>query len=165
MELTALQQQIPIELAQSLAWTEFNGQWRVRVPREGLRPLLETLQRQGFDMLIDVTAVDHLEYPDATDRFEVVYNLFATESNNRLMVSVWLNEPDLTLPSMTDVWSSADWLEREVFDMFGIKFSGHPNLKRLLLPEEFVAFPLRRDYPVKGRGERHNFPVYSRAQS
>jgi NADH-quinone oxidoreductase subunit C len=106
-----------------------------------------------------------LEYEGAKDRFEVVYCLLNIESNERLIVSVFLNEPDLELPSVYGIWRAADWLEREVFDMFGIRFPGHPNMKRLLLPEEFVSFPLRKDYPMKGRGERHNFPVITRAQS
>jgi NADH-quinone oxidoreductase subunit C len=118
-----------------------------------------------MDMLVDITAVDFLEYEGAKDRFEVVYCLLDTESNERLIVSVFLNEPDLELPSVYGIWRAADWLEREVFDMFGIRFPGHPNMKRLLLPEEFVSFPLRKDYPMKGRGERHNFPVITRAQS
>jgi NADH-quinone oxidoreductase subunit C len=88
-----------------------------------------------------------------------------TESGERLIVKTHVNEPQLTLPSMVPVWFGADWLEREVYDMFGIVFEGHPNMKRLLLPDEFESFPLRKDYPVKGRGERHNFPVITRAES
>jgi len=81
------------------------------------------------------------------------------------VVSAFLNEPDLEVASVYGVWKAADWLEREVFDMFGITFAGHPNLRRLLLPEQFASFPLRKDYPVQGRGERHNFPVVTRADS
>jgi NADH-quinone oxidoreductase subunit C len=91
--------------------------------------------------------------------------LLNTESGERLTVKIYLNEPDLTVPSATQVWSGADWLERETYDMYGIVFTGHPNFKRLLLPQEFQSFPLRKDYPVKGRGERHNFPVITRAES
>ncbi len=80
-------------------------------------------------------------------------------------MSTFLNEPDLKLPSAYPLWTSADWMEREVYDMFGIVFEGHPNFKRLLLPDEFASFPLRKDYPVQGRGERHNFPVVTRSQS
>ena len=82
-----------------------------------------------------------------------------------MTLKTYLNEPDLTIPSATSVWFGADWLEREVYDMYGIIFAGHPNFKRLLLPQEFQSFPLRKDYPVKGRGERHNFPVITRAES
>ncbi len=82
-----------------------------------------------------------------------------------MIVKTHVNEPHLTLPSMVPIWFGADWLEREVYDMFGILFEGHPNMKRLLLPDEFESFPLRKDYPIKGRGERHNFPIITRAES
>jgi NADH-quinone oxidoreductase subunit C len=117
-----------------------------------------------MDQLVDITAVDLLEYSGATDRFEVVYLLLDVESGQRLIVKTHVNEPELTLPSAVPIWFGADWLEREVYDMFGIVFEGHPNFKRLLLPEEFESFPLRKDYPVKGRGERHNFPIITRAE-
>ena len=71
---------------------------------------------------------------------------------------VFLNEPDLTVPSAVPLWEGANWMEREVYDMFGIRFDGHPDLRRILMPEEFAAFPLRKDYPLQGRGEQHNFP-------
>ena len=109
--------------------------------------------------------MDLLEYSNAADRFEVVYCLLNVDTGPRLIAKTYLNEPDLTIPSATSVWSGADWLEREVYDMYGILFSGHPNFKRLLLPQEFQSFPMRKDYPVKGRGERHNFPVITRAES
>ncbi len=112
--------------------------------------LLKTLQackQLGFDQLTDVTCVDLLEYAGATDRFEVVYLVLDVDSGERLTIKTYLNEPDLTLPSATQVWFGADWLEREVYDMYGIIFEGHPNFKRLLLPQEFQSFPLRKDYP------------------
>ncbi|HUP78240.1 MAG TPA: NADH-quinone oxidoreductase subunit C, partial [Pirellula sp.] len=115
--------------------------------------------------LTDLTAVDLLEYGNANDRFELVYCLLNIDSGLRLIAKTYLNEPDLSIASATSVWFGADWLEREVYDMFGIDFIGHPNMKRLLLPQEFQSFPLRKDYPVKGRGERHNFPVITRAES
>ena len=139
---------------------------RVHVPAAHALAVLAFLQAEcGFDMLVDVTAVDRLEYPDATDRYEVIYALLNTSGGGRLFVKVPLNEPDLSLPSVVPLWKSADWLEREVYDMFGIEFTGHPDLRRILLPEEFTAFPLRKDYPLKGRGERHDFPVITRAES
>ena len=74
----------------------------------------------------------------------------------------FVNDPEPTVPSVVELWEGANWLEREVWDMFGIRFAGHPDLRRILLPEEFTAHPLRKDYPLQGRGERHNFPVITR---
>ena len=76
-----------------------------------------------------------------------------------------LNEPQPTVSSLTSLWQSANWLEREVWDMFGIHFEGHPDLRRILLPEAFTTHPLRKDYPLQGHGERHNFPVIRRADA
>lgn len=146
-------------------WTVFRDQQRLVVPHTELVAAMRELRSLGMDQLVDVTAVDLLEYPNATDRFEVVYLLLNTESGQRLIVKTHVNEPHLRLPSMVPIWFGADWLEREVYDMFGILFEGHPNMKRLLLPEGFESFPLRKDYPIKGRGERHNFPIITRAES
>lgn len=148
-----------------LSWSEFRSQQRVTVPASKIAVALETLRDAGMDQLVDITAVDMLEYPGATDRFEVVYLLLNTTSGERLTVKTHVNEPELKLPSACPIWFGADWLEREVYDMFGIVFEGHPNFKRLLLPDAFESFPLRKDYPVKGRGERHNFPIITRAES
>lgn len=143
--------------------SEYRGQTRVVVPKDALYAALTYLRdTQGFDLLVDVTCVDYLNYRDARDRFGLVYCLVNTEQNDRLIVRVMLNEPDLTVPSAFPLWETADWLEREVFDMFGITFSDHPDLRRILMPTEFTAHPLRKDYPLQGRGERHNFPILSR---
>lgn len=162
IDITELQSRFGGELTEST----FRGNRRVVVPSEKLYALLEYLQGEhGFDMLVDLTAVDYLEYPKATDRFGVIYALLSTTSGERLFVKTFLNPPKLELPSVYPLWRAADWMEREVFDMFGITFAGHPDLRRILMPEEFTAFPLRKDYPMKGRGERHNFPVITRAES
>lgn len=161
---------VKVKLADALAgvaleWSEFRDQYRVVFPATELLKCLNEFKSAGFEQLSDLTAVDLLEYSNATDRFEVVYCLLNVDTGLRLIAKTYLNEPDLTIPSATSVWSGADWLEREVYDMYGILFSGHPNFKRLLLPQEFQSFPMRKDYPVKGRGERHNFPVITRAES
>jgi len=145
--------------------SEFRDNQRIVVPPDRLYPALECLKKTGFDMLVDVTAVDYLHYPDAKDRFGVIYALLNTVSGERLYVKTFLNEPDLSIPSAFSLWRGADWMEREVFDMFGIRFEGHPDLRRILMPEEFTTFPLRKDYPLRGRGERHNFPAITRAES
>jgi len=80
-------------------------------------------------------------------------------------VKVGADDPDPLLPSAVPLWPGADWMEREVFDMFGIRFHGHPDLRRILMPDEFTAYPLRKDYPLRGRGERHNFPRLTRGES
>jgi NADH-quinone oxidoreductase subunit C len=145
---------------------EFRNQLRVVVPAGQLFAAMQALRDEfGFDFLSDVTCVDYLNYRDATDRFGLVYLLANTATNARLTVRVMVNEPDLAVSSVVPLWEGANWFEREVFDMFGIRFDGHPDLRRILMPEEFTAFPLRKDYPLQGRGERHNFPVLARAQS
>lgn len=154
------------EAVPGLCPSEFGGQTRVVVPRESLWAALAALRdRCGFDFLVDITCVDYLNYRGATDRFGLVYLLASTATNERITLRVFLNEPELTVPSAVPLWEGANWLEREVWDMFGISFEGHPELRRILLPEEFAAHPLRKDYPLQGRGERHNFPVLTRNRS
>jgi NADH-quinone oxidoreductase subunit C len=162
VDVAELQSRFSREIAEST----FRDNRRIVVPQKLVYVVLEYLkEEQGFDTLMDLTAVDYLEYPGATDRFGVVYGLVSTTSGERLIVKTFVNPPDLELPSVFPLWRSADWMEREVYDMYGIPFAGHPDLRRILMPEEFTAFPLRKDYPLKGRGERHNFPVITRAES
>ncbi len=149
-----------------LTTSEFRDNRRVVVAADKLVALLETLKNaHGFSMLVDITCVDYLEYEGASDRFGVVYCLLNMTTGERLIVRTFVNDPDPTLPTVTTLWRGADWMEREVYDMFGITFTGHPDLRRILMPDEFTAFPLRKDYPIKGRGERHNFPVITRSES
>jgi NADH-quinone oxidoreductase subunit C len=151
---------------EGLSVSEFRGQQRVAIPRDQVLNVARTLRdRHRFDMLIDVTCVDYLDFRDARDRFGLVYQLCNTETNERITLRVFLNEPDLTVDSLVPLWEGANWLEREVWDMFGIRFAGHPDLRRILLPHEFTAHPLRKDYPLQGRGERHNFPVLTRSRA
>lgn len=139
---------------------------RIVVPAEQVFGYLEFLKTEcGFDLLVDVTCVDYLHYRGARDRFGLVYCLANTLTNERLIVRCFLNEPDLAVRSAVPLWEGANWLEREVYDMFGITFEGHPDLRRILLPDEFAGFPLRKDYPLRGRGERHNFERITRDQS
>jgi NADH-quinone oxidoreductase subunit C len=145
---------------------QFRDNYRLIVPSDRLYRALECLkERCGFDLLAELTAVDYLYYPGARDRFGVIYVLVNTTQGLRLIVKTYVNDPEPALPSVFSLWKGADWLEREVYDMYGIVFTGHPNLRRILLPEEFTSFPLRKDYPLRGRGERHNFPVLTRAES
>ena len=101
-------------------------------------------QEEQFNMLTDVTAVD---YPKRPKRFEVIYQLYSFPRNERLRVKAQVAENE-TIASVTSVWEGANWLEREAYDMFGITFQGHPDLRRILLPEEWQGFPLRKDYSI-----------------
>jgi NADH-quinone oxidoreductase subunit C len=107
----------------------------------------------GFDMLSDLTAVDFLKFPGREDgpRFEVVYHLYSLAHNHRVRLKIRVDEDDAVVPTAVSVWPIANWLEREVWDMFGIRFQGHPDPRRLLMYEEFVGHPLRKDYPINRR--------------
>jgi NADH-quinone oxidoreductase subunit C len=162
LDLNQLHDRFGYDITESM----FRDNRRFQVPSEKVYFVLEVLWREmGFDMLVEMTAADYLEYPGATDRFGVMYVLLNTTTGERVIVKTFLNPPELELPSVYPLWKSADWLEREIYDMYGITFAGHPDLRRILMPEEFTAYPLRKDYPLKGRGERHNFPVITRAES
>jgi NADH-quinone oxidoreductase subunit C len=106
-----------------------------------------------FDLLVDITAVDYLRFPGREDgpRFEVVYHLYSVPHNHRVRLKTQVEEDDAVVPTATGLWPIANWLEREVWDMFGIRFAGHPDLRRLLMYEEFVGHPLRKDYPIDRR--------------
>ncbi|MBI4254206.1 MAG: NADH-quinone oxidoreductase subunit C [Candidatus Rokubacteria bacterium] len=107
----------------------------------------------AFDMLTDLTAVDYLRYPGREDgpRFDVVYHLYSIPHSHRLRIKVRVEEDDAVVPTAVGVWPIANWFEREVWDMFGVRFEGHPDLRRLLMYEEFVGHPLRKDYPIERR--------------
>jgi len=106
-----------------------------------------------FDMLMDLTAVDYLKFPGREEgaRFEVVYHLYSVAENHRVRIKTPVEEDDPVVPSAVPLWAIANWYEREVWDMFGIRFDGHPDLRRLLLYEEFVGHPLRKDYAINRR--------------
>jgi len=144
----------------------FRDNVRYIVPVDRLIEVMTLLKSEaGFDYLADIAGIDYLHYPDATDRYGVVYALANSETAERLYIKVLVNDPDPSVPSVYPLWKGADWLEREVFDMYGVAFDGHPDLRRILMPDEFEAYPLRKDYPLRGRGERHNFAPVTRAES
>ena len=146
--------------------SDFRDNYRILLAPGRLLPVLKYLKNDcSFDMLFELTAADYLRYPNAKDRYGVVYGLLNTGTGLRIFVKTFVNDPKPTLPSVFSLWRGADWLEREVYDMYGVVFEGHPDLRRILMPEEFTAFPLRKDYPLRGRGERHNFPAITRAES
>lgn len=127
------------------------GDATIVIPREGAVDVFRTLRDHPdlrFQMLIDATAVDYL---GPTPRFELVYHLYSLEKNHRLRVKIRVPEDDAWAESLVPLWKGANWLEREIWDMFGIRFRGHPDLRRILLYEEFEGHPLRKDYPVDRR--------------
>ena len=115
----------------------------------------------NFTFLTDLTAVDYLKM-DASGRFAVIYVLKNLEKMETLIIKAFLLEEELAIDSVSNIWKSAEWLEREVWDLFGIRFNNHPNLKRILLPDDYEGHPLRKDYPLKGRGERDSFKIIQR---
>ncbi len=118
---------------------------------------------QAYDLLNELTCVDYLKYPEVRPgRYGVTYGLTSIEHNRRLWAKVFVNDPDPSVPSVTGIWRGAGWLEREVFDMFGVVFDGHADLRRILTPTGFKYHPLRKDYPVTGRGERESFTPVER---
>lgn len=163
---------------------EFRGQTTLVTQKQDLHEVLSFLRHDSqcaYDFLCDVTAVDYLNYP-ASDveggtrgRFAVVYNIVSCRDNRRLIVKTYLDptldthgvedDPALHVPTVTDLWPGAEWMEREVFDMFGIHFDGHPDLRRILLWESYPAYPLRKDYPVIGRGEREDYRIIDRTSA
>jgi NADH-quinone oxidoreductase subunit C len=153
----------------SFTTATFRDNLRIYVAGERLIEALRVLkERGGFSMLAELGGTDYLKYPGGSGsgkRFEVHYVLLNVDTTERVIVKVGADDPDPTLPSAFPVWRGADWMEREVFDMYGIRFEGHPDLRRILMPDEFAAYPLRKDYPLRGRGERHNFPRITREQS
>ncbi|MGO9640524.1 MAG: NADH-quinone oxidoreductase subunit C [Candidatus Acidiferrales bacterium] len=125
-------------------WTDRNQAILV-VARQKLTQIARfSRDDEEFDYLVDLTAVD---WPRREKRFDVVLNLYSFKKNRRLRLKVQATAEE-PVPSVTGIWSTANWLEREVYDMFGIIFEGHPDLKRLLLPEEWQGYPLRKDYDI-----------------
>ncbi len=114
--------------------------------RDACRALKDNAQL-NYNSLMDVTCVDW--YPN-NPRFEVVYHLFSTSTKKRVRLKVRLADDDPSVDSLAPIWPSANFFEREVFDLFGIRFNGHPNLKRIMMPEGWDGHPLRKDYPVEG---------------
>ncbi len=159
--------------------TEFRGQATLIVDPPELHAVMAFLKGDpgcAFDFLCDLAGVDYLGYPTPTiGRFAVVYNLVSLARDDRFFVKAFLDpsmstegiaeDPSLVLDSVTDLWPGAEWMEREVFDMFGIRFRNHPDLRRILLWEAYPGHPLRKDYPLRGRGEREMYRVVDRTSA
>lgn len=163
----------------ALRGTEFRGQSTLIVEPQDMHAVMSFLkndERCDYNFLSDVIGIDYLGYPSPTiGRFAVVYNLCSYERDDRFFVKVFLDpsiptdgieeDPALYLDSVTDLWPGAEWTEREVFDMYGIRFRNHPDLRRILTWKEFPAHPLRKDYPLRGRGERETYRVIDRTDA
>ncbi|HLM01430.1 MAG TPA: NADH-quinone oxidoreductase subunit C [Pyrinomonadaceae bacterium] len=125
------------------------GEVTAYVPRESIEDVCRFLKTtHDFDLLSDICGADRGAEEDP--RFEVNYHLFSTVHHSRLRLKVLLSEDEPNVPSVTGVWRTANWHERETFDMFGVIFEGHPNLERILLPSDFDGHALRKDYPLRG---------------
>jgi NADH-quinone oxidoreductase subunit C len=167
---------------------EFRETVTVVVPREKIRSVCMFLRddpSQRYDMLAELNGVDYLNYPGARHRFGVNYGLTSVSNNRRLWLKVFLDpqqdtapgsaanqlrdeeviergDPGLKVDSVYPVWPGADWMEREVYDMYGIIFVGHPDLRRILTWNGFGNYPLRKDYPLRGVGEREDYKIVTR---
>jgi NADH-quinone oxidoreductase subunit C len=127
------------------------GETSIDVPREALVGVATYLRDEGpFELLADLSAVDYLDVEPPERRFLVAYHLYSFTLNARLRLRVWVPEGDEAVPSVFNVWPTADWHEREVFDFFGIAFEGHPDLRRILMPDDWSGHPQRKDYPLGG---------------
>lgn len=164
---------------------DFREQVTVVVPREAIKEVCQFLKTDPeirFDQLTDLFAIDYLGYPGAQHRFSVDYLLLNTETSLRLRLKVFLDptqdtkpgqplrdeeavekgDPGLRIDSVYPVWPVADWLEREAYDLMGILFVGHPDLRRIMTWNGFGSHPLRKDYPLRGIGEREDYKVVTR---
>ena len=147
--VATLQTAVAGGVAQISYWV---GDWTIIVPVEKLLDVLSHLRDApdaSFDLCSDVTATD---WPPRGERFDLVYCLYSTRLRHRIRVKTKAGEHQ-PVPSVTRLWPSANWLEREVYDMFGVNFVGHPDRRRILMPEDWQGFPQRKDYPLEGPGE------------
>ena len=139
--------------AENASWVvdvnDAHGEVTVVVPRESIVDVCWVLKtKHGFDMLADLCGADR--GPEEEPRFEVNYHVFSTKHYNRLRLKVLLSEVDPNVTTVTTVWKTANWHERETYDLFGVIFDGHPDLRRILLPSDFDGHALRKDYPLRG---------------
>lgn len=147
--ISGLQSALPGAVEHVVFWV---GDWSLVIPSAQLLEAAVHLRDQPgaqFDGCSDVTAVD---WPPRAQRFDVLYSLYSTRFRHRVRLKVRVADGD-TVPSVSWIWPAANWLEREVFDLFGIRFDGHPDPRRILMPDEWQGHPQRKDYPLEGPGE------------
>ncbi len=150
-----LKQQVSVSI---LAAEEFRGDLTVVIARDDIVRVAELIKTDpvlAFDLIIDVFGVDMYR---PGERFEVIYNVYSIQNRRFLRLKVRVPEDAPEVPTVTSVWPGANWHERETWDMFGIKFAGHPDLRRLYMPEEFEHYPLRKDFPLMGIPDSLSLP-------
>jgi NADH-quinone oxidoreductase subunit C len=155
--------------ADLLGFSHFRNQFTLRIKASANLAVLRFLRDDpttSFEFLTDVTCVDGSKLPDDMlqqfpERFAVVYQLTSMKNSDRMRVKAFVPEEPAEIDSASSLWAAAVWGEREAYDMFGVTFRGHPDLRRILMPDNYEGHPLRKDYPLKGRGERDNFPKYT----
>lgn len=133
--------------------SEFRGDLVVILNKKIIKDAMQFLKTDSalqFNMLMDLTAVDYL-WQGRTPRFDVVYHLFSMSKKHRIRIKAGVDEKDPMIDSLVSLWPIANWFEREVWDLFGIQFTGHPNLTRIMMYEGFEGHPLRKDYPYNKR--------------
>ena len=137
---------------------EWRGDVAVTVNRASLHDVAQFLRDDPalrFDYIVHVSSVD---WPDDEERFEVVYEVYSVRTRQRIRLKARVPESDCIVDSLTDIWKGADFMEREVYDMMGIRFRNHPDLRRILMPDEYdEGYPLRKDFPLRGKGWRDTF--------
>jgi len=141
----------------------------VTVREDAIEDVLRYLRDEpdlGYELFLDLTCADYLKLPElAPARFGLLYVLYSFEQDAYARIRVYIDADDVEVPTASSVFPGAGWAEREIYDLYGIRFAGHPDLQRILLPDGYRGHPLRKDYPLKGRGERDSFPVITRAES
>ena len=138
---------------------EFRQDTTILIEKENLLKIMQFLHNESslsYHHLSSISGVDYL-HSSQKDRFGIIYHLLSYKNNQRIAVKVLLPEEEPCIESVYHIWKSADWQEREIYDLLGIVFQHHPNLNRIFLPEDFKGHPLRKDYPIKGTGEREKF--------
>lgn len=155
---------ITAELSSNIESQKVNlGTAEIRISKDSLKEVMLNLnQKNGFNYFVNVTAVDYMDsdfMPGVGDeRFELIYHLMNTTTKARLRIKLAISEvapgEDLEVDTVSDIWPGANFMESEVYDMYGIKFKGHPNLRRILMYDEFKGYPLRKDYPIQGKQPR-----------
>jgi len=150
-----VQEHFSVGFVKAVQW---RGDLAITVTKDKLHEVAQFLRddpAMDFDYIVHVSSVD---WPDDEERFEVVYEFYSIRKRHRIRLKTRVPESDCTVQSLTDLWKGADFMEREVYDMMGIRFRGHPDLRRILMPDDYAeGYPLRKDFPVRGKGWRDTF--------